>query len=169
MADSAKGVSKTRCSPNFCCRRSVTRKTPPFTPISCPSSTTRSSRSNSSASAELRASIIVMCIFTPIWLSSDIHLAKFPGRSQGSPKRRQVLYGIVKEAIGRHRRHCFGHSYRFIDLCLYLFDELFVLGFIQQVTLHQEGAEAYNGIFCLPEFYLGGITIARRVIGSSMR
>src|SRR6266487_1224576 len=62
MAYSERGVSKTRSSPNLRCRCSVTRKTPPLAPMSCPSSTTRLSRSSSSASAEFKASIIVICI-----------------------------------------------------------------------------------------------------------
>src|SRR5689334_3390225 len=62
IADSESGVSKTRSSPNLRCKCSVTRKTPPLAPISCPSKRTRLSRSNSRDSDELRASIMVICM-----------------------------------------------------------------------------------------------------------
>ena len=55
MADSASGVSKTRFSPNWSIRPSVTRKTPPSRPTSSPITRTRESRSISCFRARLRA------------------------------------------------------------------------------------------------------------------
>src|SRR5690606_21052692 len=57
MADSDRGVSSTRHSPNRRCRSFVVPKTPPFTPTSSPSTKTRSSRSISSFMARRIASI----------------------------------------------------------------------------------------------------------------
>src|SRR5262245_2835065 len=59
MAPSANGVSMTRCSPNFARSPSVTRNTPPSTPISSPSTKTSSSRSISCMRARLMAWTIV--------------------------------------------------------------------------------------------------------------
>src|SRR4051794_8135607 len=56
MPDSDSGESTTRSQPNRCCSPSVTRKTPPFLPMSSPRSTTRSSRAISCARARLIAS-----------------------------------------------------------------------------------------------------------------
>src|SRR5579864_853444 len=58
IADSASGVSSTRASPKRACRPSVAPKTPPLRPTSSPMTSTRSSRSISSAMAARTASII---------------------------------------------------------------------------------------------------------------
>src|SRR5262245_44175348 len=55
MADSASGVSKTRCGPKRACRPSVARKTPPSWPTSWPITTTRGSLSSAWPSARLIA------------------------------------------------------------------------------------------------------------------
>src|SRR5688572_15358916 len=57
---SASGVSCTRSLPNFSCSPAVARNTPPFTPISSPSTTTVASCAISHACARLMASIIVI-------------------------------------------------------------------------------------------------------------
>merc|ERR1712096_12330 len=58
---SARGVSKTRASPNSFCRPSVARNTPPFTPTSSPKTRTFSSFLSSVAIASVIAWIIVIC------------------------------------------------------------------------------------------------------------
>src|SRR5579864_5082200 len=58
MADSASGVSRTRDSPNLAYRPSVAPNTPPLRPTSSPITSTRPSRSISSAMAARTASII---------------------------------------------------------------------------------------------------------------
>src|SRR5690348_16012038 len=60
MVVSSSGVSSTRSSPNFSCRPTVARNTPPLTPTSSPSTTTESSCCISYASAWVTASIRVM-------------------------------------------------------------------------------------------------------------
>src|SRR5262245_60178770 len=55
IADSASGVSKTRCAPKRACRPSVARKTPPSWPTSWPITTTRGSLSSAWPSARLIA------------------------------------------------------------------------------------------------------------------
>src|ERR671913_64290 len=61
IADSASGVSITRCSPKSLSRPSVMRKTPPRVPTSSPSRTTRSSASMASRRAVLSALAMVIC------------------------------------------------------------------------------------------------------------
>src|SRR6266852_9921118 len=58
MPDSARGISRTRASPNFAYSPSVAPKTPPLRPTSSPMTSTRSSRSISSVMAARTASII---------------------------------------------------------------------------------------------------------------
>src|SRR5438445_2777224 len=55
MADSARGVSKTRSSPNSFWSPSVTRNTPPFRPTSSPRTRVRESSRSASRNARLRA------------------------------------------------------------------------------------------------------------------
>src|SRR5687768_8517216 len=55
MPASEIGVSKTRSSPNFACKPSVTRKTPPSLPTSSPYTSSRGSSSIASISARLSA------------------------------------------------------------------------------------------------------------------
>src|SRR6266404_1104168 len=55
MPDSARGVSTTRSAPKRAWRPSVTRKTPPFLPMSSPRRMTRSSAASSWARARLMA------------------------------------------------------------------------------------------------------------------
>src|SRR5437667_7554003 len=112
MADSERGVSKTRSSPNLRCRSSVTRKTPPLAPMSCPSSTTRLSRSSSSASAEFKASIIVICIKCHSDLYFDIpRAAQAPFHSldltkgdASAPYRSSAPFPPLQETINQGRR-----------------------------------------------------------------
>ena len=59
MPDSARGVSKTRASPNLAASPSVTRKTPPSGPTSSPKTRTVSSSLSASASAWFSAAAIV--------------------------------------------------------------------------------------------------------------
>src|SRR6266851_5876728 len=168
MADSESGVSKTRFSPNFFCRCSVTRKTPPLTPISCPSSTTRSSSSNSSASALFRASIIVICIDLSPSLSVSIHKTQqvFALLLQAW---RKLSKHPVKKAIGSRWIHCLGYPHGLVDLFLYFFYHASILFLVQQATLHQETLEAHNRVFGPPGFYLRRVAIACGVIGGGMR
>src|SRR5215469_12813461 len=168
MADSESGVSKTRFSPNFFCRCSVTRKTPPLTPISCPSTTTRSSCSSSSASALFRASIIVICIDLSPSLSVSIHETQqiFALLLQSW---RKLSKHPVKKTIGNRWLHCLGYTHGLVDLFLDFFDNASILCLVQQVALHQETLEAHDRVFGPPGFYLRCITIARGVIGGGMR
>src|SRR5215469_5138984 len=141
MADSESGVSKTRFSPNFFCKCSVTRKTPPLTPISCPNTTTRSSRSNSSASALFSASIIVICIDLSPSPFVSIHKTQQVCALLLQAWRKRSKHP-VKKAIGSRRVHCFGYPHSLVDLFLYFFDNASILCFVQQVTLQQETLEA---------------------------
>ena len=54
--DSMSGVLRTRALPNSSTKPAVTLKTPPYSAMSCPSSTTRSSRRIATRSASLMAS-----------------------------------------------------------------------------------------------------------------
>src|SRR6266699_2544696 len=168
MADSESGVSQTRFSPNFFCRCSVTRKTPPLAPISCPSTTTRSSRSNSSASALFRASIIVICIDLSPPLSVSIHKTQqvFALLLQAW---RKLSKHPVKKAIGSWWIHCFGYTHGLVDLFLYFFDNASTLFLVQQATFHQETLEAHDRVLCPPGFYLRRVAIACGIIGGGMR
>src|SRR5215813_11366087 len=159
MADSESGVSKTRVSPNFFCRCSVTRKTPPLTPISC---------SSTSASALFMASIIVICIDLSPPLSVSIHETQqiFALLLQSW---RKLSKHPVKKAIGNWWIHCFGYPHGLVDLFLYFFDNASILCLVQQVPLHQETLEAHDRVFGPPGFYLRCIAIARGVISGGMR
>src|SRR5579864_4122239 len=135
MADSERGVSKTRVSPYFCWRWSVTRKTPPLAPISCPSTTTRLSRSNSSASAEFSASIMVICMvvlpscFRPSMLDIAQQIGALSLQTRG-----EVSRGVVEEAVGRHRWDRFGLLHGLVDLLFHARDDLLHPLLAQQIA-----------------------------------
>src|SRR6266852_9596762 len=142
---------------------SVTPKTPPLAPMSCPSSTTRLSRSNSSVSAEFSASIIVICMLAlAIYIAQEIGALLFQTRGKG-------CRCVVKEATRCHGRHGLGDLYCFVDFFLNLLDDLPHTILVKQVAPGEELLETHNRFFCAPGFYLGGVAVARGVIGGGMR
>src|SRR5438128_82452 len=69
IADSASGVSNTRCGPKRSCRPSVARKTPPSLPTSWPITSTRSSAPSACSSARLMAWSITTSAIRKVSLS----------------------------------------------------------------------------------------------------
>src|SRR5947199_7009978 len=65
MADSARGVSNTRSTPNSFWRPSVTRNTPPSGPMSSPSTSIRGSSANERRSASFSALTMVTSATVP--------------------------------------------------------------------------------------------------------
>src|ERR1700730_15758137 len=123
MQDSAKGVSRTRSSPNCPCRPSVARKTPPFLPTSSPSTQTRSSRSISSWSASLRPSISVL-----IATSSSL------------------LEHVLEQVLGKGWCRRFGDLDRLVHLGRAVLLDLLVRRLGEHRLLHEVGAEALDGV-----------------------
>src|SRR5437899_1559023 len=69
IADSASGVSNTRCGPKRSCRPSVARKTPPSLPTSWPITSTRSSAPSACSRARLMAWSITTSAIRKVSLS----------------------------------------------------------------------------------------------------
>src|ERR671918_2256622 len=103
MADSASGVSITRCSPKSLSSPSVMRKTPPRVPTSSPSSTTRSSASMASRRAVLSARAIVICAIgasSGLGLELGLELLELPPLGQEGGRRVGV---DVVDQVGKGR------------------------------------------------------------------
>src|SRR5689334_17400143 len=98
IAASASGLSITRWEPNFRCRSSVTRNTPPSTPTSSPRTSTSPSRSISWKSAWLSA----LTMFSLATASAPRQ--PLPAHRRGSGRRRRARLGI-----GSRRRPTGGH------------------------------------------------------------
>src|SRR5579863_8299053 len=170
MADSDNGVSKTRCSPNCCCRCSVTRKTPPLAPMSCPNTTTFVSRSSSWAMPLFKASIIVICI---LHLSFCVRLYRLHIAQEVFSlllqARRQGFCGVIKETIRGHWRELLRGPHCLVHLIFHVVYNLFRSLLGQQVTLYEEALETSDGVFDAPRLDLFRVAIACRVIGGGMR
>ena len=104
IAPSASGVSITRCSPNLARRPSVTRKTPPSTPMSSPSTRTSSSRSISCISARLMAWTIVSFRGSVIPCSPRLIRAPPPRRPRAHARARRAAPGALRSAPRRCAR-----------------------------------------------------------------
>src|SRR4029453_10491626 len=104
MADSASGVSMTRCSPKSLSRPSVMRKPPPRVPTSSPSSTTRSSASMASRRAVFRALAIVICAIaaSPSGLVLELGLELLQLPPLGDQGGRRVGVDVVDQ-VGQGR------------------------------------------------------------------
>src|SRR5712692_113647 len=81
----------------------------------------------------------------------------------------QVGHRVVKEAIGSHGGHCFGYLDRFVDFFFNLFDDLPYSFLVKQVPPGEEFLETDNRVFCAPGLNFNRVTIARGVIGGSVR
>src|SRR5438445_365693 len=180
MAASASGLSITRLEPNFRCRSSVTRKTPPSTPTSSPITSTSSSRSISWSSARFRA----LTMFSLATSASRRALAAHRGRRLTRSRRRPAAVLALAQpaggllALGLEVRRQLGvdvleHRQRLGgarrlealdgggDLGV---DRLFQ-PVLEQPLLLEVGGEAREGILALPlGDFLGG-AVLRRIVG----
>src|SRR5690348_11750007 len=163
MVVSSSGVSSTRSSPNFSCRPTVARNTPPLTPTSSPSTTTESSCCISYASAWVTASIRVM--------------AAMSVRSFFQRERKVALLLQVRRDLGEgvieHRGHrlCLAlevgihfvvHPVAALFLqCLFL---LLVPGLLRL----QPGAQALDRVLLPRVLDLFLATVAARVVGGGV-
>ncbi len=158
---SAVGVSTTRSAPKRCCRPSVARNTPPDLPTSSPSTITRSSRSISSPRAEQIASTML-----------NVGHRRAPSLEQLGPlggEARRILGPDVVEQqrrVGRPDRRHLGDGA--VDLrgapgrgCVFG-------GVVPAPGGAHPGAEADQRVAGLPAFLLGGIDVARRVVGGGV-
>src|SRR5918996_228312 len=114
MVVSSNGVSSTRSSPNFSCRPWVARNTPPLTPTSSPSTTTRSSSLIARASARLMPPIRVVSGMVASPGCRDLLLGI---------GRRQDRIEMVEHRFRRHWRRRQIALDRSIDLAVDLVDQ----------------------------------------------
>src|SRR5438309_8732720 len=152
MHDSARGVSRTRASPNLPYRPSVARKTPPFLPTSSPSTQTRSSRSISSSSASRMPSIRVLTAISalPLPTPRDQRISRGPRvRGGGSPKggrggrtHHLNLEHVLEQVVRGRRRRRLGGLHRLVHLGGAVLLDLLVLRLGEDRLLQQVGAEA---------------------------
>jgi hypothetical protein len=99
-AASASGLSMTRCEPNFRCRSSVTRKTPPSTPTSSPMTSTSPSRSISWSSARFSA----LTMFSWHGVSAVVIAAGRAGAARGGMGVSRSLRRAAAAALGQLAR-----------------------------------------------------------------
>src|SRR5260221_7850268 len=81
----------------------------------------------------------------------------------------QVGHSVVKEAIGSHGGHRFSYLGRFVDFFFNLFDDLLYSFRVKQTPPGEEFLETGNRVFCTPGLNFNRVTIARGVIGGSVR
>src|SRR5579884_3746941 len=75
---------------------------------------------------------------------------------------------MLEETIGSRGRHLFSLTRRPINFVHSLLNDTIILLRGQQISLSEKALEACNGIFGSPALDLASLTIARRVISSSM-
>src|SRR5881628_378636 len=181
MAASASGLSMTRWEPNFRCKSSVTRKTPPSTPTSSPRTSTSASRSI----AWKRARLSALTMFSLGIASAPRqplaphrggarrrHRRVAPARRGGRLTRRHLLaLGLeVRRQLGvhvvEHRERIGGRrrleaTHRLADL---LVNPLLEVR-LEEIPLLQIRAEAGQRVLLLPhrDFFVG--PVLGRIVG----
>src|SRR5262245_28981966 len=179
MAPSASGVSITRCSPNLARRPSVTRNTPPSTPMSSPRTRTSSSRSISCMRARLMAWTIVSFRCSVILGSSSaVGLDRSPVRGLAArselplelralrPELRRRLGIDLLEAIEQVRLHPgLGALDRAPDLGLDLGLERRLAGGVEHALRLDVPLEPGEGLSRLPRLDLGLVPVLRGIVG----
>src|SRR5882672_9082153 len=160
---SDRGVSITRSSPKRAIRPSVARNTPPLTPTSSPSTTTRGSSCRARASAMVIAASMVISAMS----TAQIFLA-LPFQ-----RRRQRLKQIVEHVGGRGRRNREILRDRCVDFLPALGDEFFFVFLGPPALADQIGPEPHQGIEfpCRADQFLLAITrgiIGRRVVAHAV-
>src|SRR5262245_33209101 len=182
MAPSASGVSITRCSPNLARRPSVTRNTPPSTPMSSPRTRTSSSRSISCMRARLMAWTIVSFRCSLILGSSSaVGLGPSPVRGLAGRGELALELGALRpelcrrlgidllEPIEQVRLHPgLGPLDRAPDLGLDLGLERRLAGGVEHALLLDVPLEPGEGLPRLPRLDLGLVAVLRRIVGGGV-
>src|SRR5438105_2800397 len=171
MHDSARGVSRTRASPNLPWRPSVARKTPPFLPTSSPNTQTRSSRSISSSIASRMPSIRVLtATFSPPpshpTKSAPCHrdFVGTPGSRGRVPEGGErgedasfaflLLEHVPEQIRGGRRRGCLRRLHSLLHLGRTRLLDLLVLVLGEDRLLQQVGAKALDRVPSQERFQL---------------
>src|SRR5258708_23755347 len=154
IKSSDSGMSITRSGPKRCCRETVARNTPPFTPTSSPSTITLGSSCIARASARLTASTSV-----DSGMGAPIQLVALGGVGPG-----KFRIKVIEHRLRRTWPDCQVPFRRRVDLLLTLAHELFLLRLAPCPLADEIRTQPCNRLLLPAPLNLLGRAIAPRVI-----
>src|SRR6267143_2461609 len=158
ISSSDSGVSITRSGPKRCCRPTVARNTPPFTPTSSPSTITFGSSCIARASARLTASTSVDSV-----MGDPLQLVALGSVGPG-----KFRIKVIEHRLRRTWRYRQVPFRRRVDLLLTLAHELFLLRLAPCLLADEICTQPRNRLLLPAPPNLFGRAIAPRVIRGGM-